>query len=56
MRNAVIFLQGIDIDNDGSHELVVGAPRWRGNDDLHLGGGTPFFKLFKLLFHRIDIH
>ena len=38
-RNVIIFLQGIDIDSDGSHELVVGAPRWRDNDDLHLGGG-----------------
>ena len=38
-RDVIIFLQGIDIDGDGSHELVVGAPRWRDNDDLHLGGG-----------------
>ena len=38
-RDVIIFLQGIDIDSDGSHELVVGAPRWRDNDDLHLGGG-----------------
>ena len=38
----LFFLQGIDINSNGSHQLVVGAPRWRDNDDLHLGGGMLF--------------
>ena len=30
----------MDRGTDVAQEFVVGAPRWRDNDDLHIGGGT----------------